>query len=550
MGGRGGAGTTDTAGPGEGRIGGQRGAAGTGAGSPDHSDASGDAGAASAAATLARLTAGPEPVARVLDWLGRRCPGTATLLYADGTPAYPAHHTPPEELADLVRAVHRQRTPSTVRGLGRDTVHVVALGTPADSAQRPDLPYLTLVEVAPNTAPGALTRSEGAPRGAPLAEAARALGVAWRLEEADRRWQRAWHAEANSRETVLQLLMAGQIVMAQRVARIVDRGLPELCWLQVIECPDGDRGRMALLVERASEGRAWWAPCSVRPRHLITLVPASEGGDVAVLARRLLHLEPHCRIGASEPSTLPEAPLAYEQAFHALAVARQLVDGHARFSPDAAPMPRVSAEARRWADALLQPVAGHVPPRRADPDGGELMATLASWLSFAGAANHHLKIHRNTLSARVRLLEHLLGKDLVGSLADQSACWLALRLLQAPSPAPSTGPDVDPDADAGADAGAAPDVPAPTLEALLSTPEVVKWARTQVAPLSPEAFTTVREWLRADARLPVAARELGISLPGARKRLARVEERLGRSLLRAPSARHQLWLSMRALGQL
>ncbi|MEK8172336.1 helix-turn-helix domain-containing protein [Streptomyces sp. M19] len=60
----------------------------------------------------------------------------------------------------------------------------------------------------------------------------------------------------------------------------------------------------------------------------------------------------------------------------------------------------------------------------------------------------------------------------------------------------------------------------------------------------------MRTWLRADARLPATARALGISLPGARKRLAKAEEALGRSLLHAPSAKYELWLAMRALDEL
>ncbi|WP_143676165.1 helix-turn-helix domain-containing protein, partial [Streptomyces milbemycinicus] len=93
-----------------------------------------------------------------------------------------------------------------------------------------------------------------------------------------------------------------------------------------------------------------------------------------------------------------------------------------------------------------------------------------------------------------------------------------------------------------------------SLDALLSSPAAELWARAQFGPLDeagPAAVPeTVRAWLRADARLPAAATALGISLPGARKRLARAEEALGRSLLRAPSAKYELWLALRASGSL
>ncbi|WP_211293387.1 helix-turn-helix domain-containing protein [Amycolatopsis pretoriensis] len=154
---------------------------------------------------------------------------------------------------------------------------------------------------------------------------------------------------------------------------------------------------------------------------------------------------------------------------------------------------------------------------------------MTSWLTFDSGARHHLKIHRNTLSARLRVLEDLLGLDLT-RVADQSAAWLALRLHAAGI--------------------ASPDAGAGSLEDLLASPGAVVWARSQLLPLDPAGIETVRAWLRADTRLPATASALGISAPAARKRLARIERALGRSLLHAPSARHELWLAMRALDAL
>ncbi|MEV6314029.1 helix-turn-helix domain-containing protein [Streptomyces sp. NPDC051776] len=122
----------------------------------------------------------------------------------------------------------------------------------------------------------------------------------------------------------------------------------------------------------------------------------------------------------------------------------------------------------------------------------------------------------------------MLGLDLTGSLADQSTAWLALR-LRAQHPLGSGHP---------AD-----------LLTLLAAPAAQTWAKARIAPLG-AAGDTVRAWLRADARLPATAAGLGISLPGARKRLTRIEETLGRSLLHAPSAKYELWLAMTALGEL
>jgi PucR C-terminal helix-turn-helix domain len=55
----------------------------------------------------------------------------------------------------------------------------------------------------------------------------------------------------------------------------------------------------------------------------------------------------------------------------------------------------------------------------------------------------------------------------------------------------------------------------------------------------------LRVWLGNDARLDATASALGISVPGARKRLTRIEETLGRSLLSGPSARYELWFAVR-----
>ncbi|MGO4425773.1 helix-turn-helix domain-containing protein, partial [Streptomyces sp. MCAF7] len=238
---------------------------------------------------------------------------------------------------------------------------------------------------------------------------------------------------------------------------------------------------------------------------------------------------------------LRDTAVGYEQAIHALAVARGAPQRYAGFGRHTDTTALASPEGRLWARELLGPCLRYVPPRRADPGPQELLGTLGSWLSFGGAANRHLKIHRNTLAARIRLIGDLLGLDIGHSLAGQSAAWLALRLHSAP-PSPAETPP----------ASAAP-APA-SLDALLSSPAAELWARAQFGPLDeagPAAVPeTVRAWLRADARLPAAATALGISLPGARKRLARAEGVLGRSLLRAPSAKYELWLALRASGSL
>lgn len=491
--------------------------------------------------------------------------------------------TAPGPLAAAASAVvelHRRGTPSAVLGgavPGADgggaaagTVHLVSLGLEGAATVAP---YLAVIG----------PRAEGRQRlGVLLADAARTLALCWRIDEAERHRRRVEFAEAHSREAVLHLLMVGSVPAAQRIAAALGGALPALNRVYVVECPGNRRREIASRISRTARGRAWIVPCPVRPNHLIALVPTDTGADprgpeteepegagavvpeadpweaaggpdddpdadaaaggadrdrLAGLDRLITRQIPDCRVGVSAEVPLRDTPIGYEQAFHALAVARSAPEGCASFGRHTDISVLSTPQGRRWAAELLGPCLRHVPPRRADPGPQELLGTLGSWLSFGGAATRHLKIHRNTLAARMRLLDELLGLDLSRSLADQSAAWLALQLH----------------ATAHWHAPAPPGTPAALADVLATTAARI-WAQAQLLPLERSNVTagpeTVRVWLAADARLPAAAAGLGISLPGARKRMAKAEEALGRSLLRAPSAKYELWLAMRALRRL
>ncbi|ADI07433.1 hypothetical protein SBI_04312 [Streptomyces bingchenggensis BCW-1] len=509
---------------------------------------------------LARLAAEPESVRAILAWLTRRTGGLAALIGPTGTvlatpepdpgPDTPAT-APAATAASAASAasaaaveLRRRGAPSAVLGgEGGRCVHLVRLGH-GDAAGGDEPPYLAVV-------------GPDDPRcGVLLADAARTLALCWRLEEAERARRRVESAEAHSREAVLHLLMVGSVPAAQRIAGALGPALPALARVYVIECPVRRRREIAARIDQVARGRAWIVPCPVRSNHLIALVPPGPKGEgekererADGLARLIVQRVPECRIGTSAEHPLRDTAAGYEQAIHALAVARGAPLRYAGFGRHTDTTALASPEGRLWALELLGPCLRYVPPRRADPGPQELLGTLGSWLSFGGAANRHLKIHRNTLAARIRLISDLLGLDIGRSLAGQSTAWLALRLHSAP---PST-------AETPAETPATPAAPAPapapaSLDALLSSPAAELWARAQFGPLDeagPAAVPeTVRAWLRADARLPAAATALGISLPGARKRLARAEEALGRSLLRAPSAKYELWLALRASGSL
>lgn len=494
---------------------------------------------------MARLAARPGAVDAILGWLARRTGGLTVLLGVDGRavavpPGQPALR--PAVRGAVVAAVgdlRRHGTPSAVLDDESGAIHLVRLGTadeqgksaePADRA-----PYLVAV--------GRADRRGGVL----LADAAQILGLCWRLQEAEQDRRRVTSAMAHSREAVLHLLMIGSLAAAQRIAATLGPRLPNLARVLVVECPAHRRQQVADQIESFAQRRAWIVPCPVRSNHLIALVPpgrddgplesAGRPARCACLDELIADKVPESRLGASEEVPLRDTAIGYEQAFHALAVARGVPGRYARFDRHADLAPVVGDRGHDWAVEFLRPCLAYVPVRRADPGADELLATLNSWLTFDSGASRHLRIHRNTLATRLRLINGLLGLDLTG-VPDQSAAWLALRLhsgCRAPATPPVPGQPV-------------------TLDGLLATPEVNVWARSQLRPLEgaglPAAVETVRAWLRADTRLPATAEALGVSAPAVRKRLIRIEQVLGRSLLHAPSAKHELWLAMRALGPL
>lgn len=454
--------------------------------------------------TLMRMAGTHGAVRAVLGWLGQRAGGAVALVAGDGSVLVSSPDRPGAEVLAAVTALHQYGMSSgVVGGRGTRTVHMVAL----DQG-----PYLVL------------DGCDSHRHGTLLADAARVLGLCWRLEEAQRSGRRMESVEAYSREAVLHLLMVGSVAVAHRIAGVMGPRLPNPARVYVVECPERQRSTIAEQMAQSADGQAWIVPCPVRLNHLIAIAPARFDR----LEHAIVEQAPECRVGVSDEVALPETSLGYEQAFHALAVARCAPVGWARFSRHLGLAPLLVPEAVGWAEELLWPCLSYEPRRRTDPGAEELLGTLGSWLTFGTAASRHLKIHRNTLAARIRLIGELLNLDLVENLADQSAAWLALRLRTRHQPDPGRRADLD---------------------TLLAAPATQAWARAQLSPLG-SATDTVRAWLRADARLPVAADRLGISLPGARKRLARAEETLGRSLLHGPSAKYELWLAMRALGEL
>lgn len=460
---------------------------------------------------------------QLLRWLASRTGAGLVLLDRSGAVARPARS--PLSAADHELALRGLRE-ITVRGLGSAVIDqdgrtcvVLPLTGPRGAAP----PLLAVVVPQPVAAEMPLL----------LADATSALSLSWQGDLVRQQQHRLRIADARTREAVLHLLMNGQAGVARQVAGALRPALPELVRVYVIEGPSAVRGTVADQLARAFL-EAWIVPCPVYADHMLVLAPVDAGERAPGAGLLPPAVADTCWLGASDAVPLRDVATGYGQAFHALAAARERPERQASFAGNPDLALTLGPAALPWADAFLAPLRSHAAGRPQDPDSAELLATAASWISFASRAAAHLKIHRNTLAARLSRIQELLRLDL-SRLAGQSALALALRTTAAPvRSAPQHGST------------------ALCLDELLLLPGVATWARRQFGPVrAPDVPTAVAEtlgtWLDLDARIGPTAATLSLSPSAVRKRLTRCEALLERSLLRPPTAVHELWLARRAL---
>ncbi|MDQ2586925.1 helix-turn-helix domain-containing protein [Saccharothrix yanglingensis] len=473
---------------------------------------------------LCQEATGPDGVRRVLELLARRFTGEVVLT---GPGEGQAVAVPSDtgrllrlvggELAEDVARVRAGHVDAAAVHAGGHDIAVLPVGPP------PARPVLVVARRGPLTAEHRRF----------LAAAVNPLWLCWRTAVAEQRAERLDAADATVREAVLHLLMVGDVSGARRTAAVLRPELPDLARVYVIENAPDSRARLSPRCRDVFGEAAWVVPCPVYSGHVIVIAPA--GGDerrpapATRLIRELVETVPGTRMGIGLPVALRDIPIGYKQAFHALSVARHRSERYARFSPRGELGELLGHAGRAWAAGTLAPLLAYRPARPRDPDAFELLATLLSWLEFGARAASQLKIHRNTLASRLHRVGAELDRDLT-RFAVQSELHLALQLIdERPHP--------------GAAAGAI------GIDELFDRPEVRRWAETLLSPL-PDAtrrtlLTTVRTWFRHDLRTTAAAADLGISAHGLRKRLARVEELLGRALLVGPSARYDLHHALR-----
>ncbi|MEV5880878.1 helix-turn-helix domain-containing protein [Streptomyces sp. NPDC052101] len=462
----------------------------------------------------------------LLRWLAGRTGVQILLADTDGNVVPPSPQAFDRTAAELMRRGVRELSSRSLHSMAIDGERHAVLLFPLDGPRAVGAPVLTAVTARP--APVGLFTL--------LADASLALSLCWQSEHTEREWRLLERAEARNREAVLHLLMNGHLSAARQVAGVLLPPLPSAIRFYVVECPPRVRGELAGRCAHVAAS-AWIVPCPVYADHLLVLAPAAAPS----LQTTLTALADGCTVGVSETVPLCDTAVGYAQAFHALAVARNGPNRYAEFArrPDLALT--IGPAAAAWANRVLAPLRTYSTRRSQDPGSGELAATAASWLAFSSQATAHLKIHRNTLSARLKHIEELLHLNL-GRLADQSLLAFALRAGALPDFAYPHG-STDEDASI---------TRACSLDDLLARPAVVAWARQQLHPIrshtsADDLSHTLATWLDNDGRLAPTAIALSLSTTATRKRLTRIETLLERSLIGSPNARHDLWLAQRAL---
>ncbi|MER5551638.1 helix-turn-helix domain-containing protein [Streptomyces sp. NPDC002793] len=365
------------------------------------------------------------------------------------------------------------------------------------------------------------------------------IEVSRRARQADDLALRYQQAAARLRLAVFMALMAGELTLARRmtagaVPPLLDA---ERLRIHLLRCPPSDRERLVNAYRDASgyHGRGLMVRCPVYDDHLICLLPEghdSDGADggLATPLRELVRDNPDYALGISAPMPLPGTARAYDQARHALAVARhtpaRIADFHGR-PPLAGLLP--GQQALLWAGAFLEPI-------RTAPRLTLDITSLCLNFPRSGVARL-LDVSRNTVTAHLTRAQDALGLDLQDPRCRaELALALAITDLQL-----SDG-----------DAVAEP-LPTPSVDSLLSTDAAITWARAFLRPLQLSTGGTVhqtlRAWIEAGTDAQRTARNLGISRATVRAHLRTAEQLLQRGLLPPGPGTHDLVHAFRIIDR-
>ncbi|SHK57959.1 helix-turn-helix domain-containing protein [Actinacidiphila paucisporea] len=444
-----------------------------------------------------QLSTAPGSAAGVLRWLARMTGGQAVLL---------APHRPAPPLsgglrlpADRIAALTDGTTQAAAADVGAWTVRLYALG--------PAAPHHVLAV--------ARAREAGWPQ-----PATEAVTMAEVLLSSWLRLRAAVDGErAPIRSSVLQMLMAGQVLAARRAAH-------PLGMSPAVLGADGEV-RVYVVGGRAAHRDTLVSACHYHlgDEGLVVGCPVDEDQVIIVatpdapteaLLRDLVTRREGFRLGASRPVPLEGVAEAHGEATRALAAAGTHADRFAVFTPDVE-LVRIlpPAAAARWAAALLAPLDTWPHARRA-----EWLDGMRMWLAYGPIGAARLAgYHRNTARQRAEAVGRLLGLDLA-RLADRIRLDLALRIaaLDGPAPGPAQGP-------------------VPDLGELLAGDGPRRWAEEYLGRLDGDLLPTVLTWIESGQHTPSAAARLGVHPKTVAARVRRAEAQVRQPLVPHPEAR-------------
>ncbi|WP_159402108.1 helix-turn-helix domain-containing protein [Streptomyces katrae] len=416
-----------------------------------------------------------------------------------------------------------------------------------------------------------------------VAHAATVLELLLSAGEADERRRRLAEAGAGVRLSVLQLLMGGEVVLAQRTMAGLRPGLldAERVVVCVLEASEGERGEVARACEGLLAGRALVVRCPADDGHVIVVAPVTPGGAAGTGAQDALREFVTGRdgvfLGVGDRHPISRVAAGYDDAIRSLAAAR-LMPGRVAGHQPGARLPEVldAGAAAGWAAGFLRPLAA-VPAQ----DRGQLTATVRLGLEFTAVnAARLLGISRNTVRARMDRVAGLLGLDL-GDVRARAALDLALRLDDGdPGTARSGRAGGTGQARKGGDGGHAAHAaqaadgsgtgharPAATrpgpgpgpgpgggeLGRMLAAPPVLVWARDLLAPLrgdERDLRRTLRDWVGENCAVEPAARRRGVHPQTVREHLRGAEGLLRRQLVAGGSGLYEVVLALTVTGEL
>ncbi|WP_424889414.1 helix-turn-helix domain-containing protein [Streptomyces sp. XH2] len=466
---------------------------------------------------------------RLVTWLAGTLGGTVTLTGRNGEPlAGTAAHAAVEERAGkLLHHVAGGRLHAAAADDRHGQLRLVAVGRGA--------PHPVLAA----GLPGPFDEQAAAL----LTHAAGVLAPLLRAREAAEHRRSAEHAMACLRLAVFQLLMGGEVTLAQRTAAGLAPGLLDADTARVIVLEQQGHRRDALLraCEEATGGRALTVRCAAYDTQVIVVAPTTDrgtpgdGGGTAPAAalRRITAGRPGVFLGASSLHPLSQVGEAYGEAARALAVARFRPDRVAEHSTQTRLAELLDpAASRAWAARVLKPL-GALPYHARTP----LLATVGLGLEFTAVnAAKILGVSRNTVRARMDRAATLLGADLADVRA-RAVLHLALH-LHATAPAPCPAP------------GEAP--PPAGLGRLLASDGLRAWAGELLGRLTADdrdLRRTLRVWIAENAAVEGAAARLGIHPRTVREHLRGAEHLLGRRLVPGGGDLYEVVLACAALAE-